>query len=143
MKTTKLPTPKRAAAFLTAFAVLALILVLAGCSHQNPLVGKWTASVPGAQMGAMSATYEFKADGTMTQTISMGSINQAIVANGTYVDNGSAFTETITAMSIRGREIPNTTGAKQTTSVAYRFDGDKLFIKQTGRAQELQLTRSN
>lgn len=81
-----------------------MLLVLASCSKSsnsdNPLVGKWQQEVDKAGVQA-TVTYDFKSDGTLTQTSVMNSESpyMAIEAEGTcdYSFNDNTITFTISA----------------------------------------------
>ena len=81
-----------------------MLLVLASCSKSsnsdNPIVGKWQQEVDKAGVQA-TVTYDFKSDGTLTQTSVMNSESpyMAIEAEGTcdYTFNDNTITFTISA----------------------------------------------
>lgn len=87
-----------------AMCLCTMLLVLASCSKSsnsdNPIVGKWQQEVDKAGVQA-TVTYDFKSDGTLTQTSVMNSESpyMAIEAEGTcdYTFNDNTITFTISA----------------------------------------------
>ena len=92
-----------------AMCLCTMLLVLASCSKSsnsnssssdNPLVGKWQQEVDKAGVQA-TVTYDFKSDGTLTQTSVMNSESpyMAIEGEGTcdYTFNDNTITFTISA----------------------------------------------
>lgn len=144
---------------LLSFAVClcTLMLALSSCSNNNDLVGKWEQNVDQYGLNAY-VTYDFKEDGTLTQTFEMKSPQMNIVGEGsckyTYKDGEITFKFSASDFNFSEFEIEGVDSEyidmvmeemkSQIANVEehvtdVKIDGDKLTGNSKG--QKIQLTR--
>ncbi len=123
-----------------AFALLAPVLALAGCSHKPTIVGKWQGTVT-QPSGTMNSTFEFKPDGkeTISGQANAGGMTMNIGASGTYQVDGANLTQTLTTMTMGTRTMPIPTHSSKPTP--FTLDGDHLTMTDPSGKQPMTLTR--
>lgn len=123
-------------------AGMLLALLLAGCSHQNPIVGTWqgTQAIPGGV--SVNQTWQFTSDGKISTSM-IGANGprrgEEVSTAGVYTLNGSTMTQTIQTMSEHGRTVAATHPVP--TTYQYTITGDQLKISGGGMPSDLTMTR--
>jgi hypothetical protein len=114
LKTARLTT---AAAFM--------ILIVAGCSKPNPIIGKWRTTAPGTAPGAppqqVIMTFDDKGDSKMSQQIR----GVAFTADSSYKAENGQLSQTLKTATIGTVTLP-TSGQKR--DFLYKVDGDTMTL---------------
>jgi hypothetical protein len=123
----------RAAA--AALLVPAIVLTV-GCAKKT-VVGKWKGTIEAPMAGSVTATIEYKEDGTMTQsaTTAMGQIN----VTGTYKVEGENIALTVTDLTSGGRSVmamlPPAAKSSLNSTSTFKLEGDQLTLTSKGKNQ--------
>lgn len=121
---------------------LLLAMLLAGCSHQNPIVGTWqgTQAIPGGV--SVKQTWQFTADGKNNTSMSVANgprRGEEVSSAGIYTLNGSTMTQTFQTMSEHGRTVAATHPVP--TTYQYTITGNTLKLSGGGMPSDLTMTR--
>jgi hypothetical protein len=116
--------------------------ILAGCAHQDPLVGAWAGTQTSPRGIPLQETWTFTADSRLTTTMqASGGVlaGRTLTAVGTYTAADGTMTQTIDSMSEPGRT--RTIANPVASTYQYTLNGDTLTITLPGIPAPLVLTR--
>lgn len=129
------------------FALLGASLLLAGCSHPNPIVGIWSgtwtnAKVPHQVPGAsykITATYNADGTGSDLMEWPLGTIG----GNLTYDIAGDTITQTAVEVIANGKRVP-LDPKKPLPSEVYHFNiaGDTLTMERPANGTKIVMKRA-
>jgi hypothetical protein len=129
---------------LSKFAFLSLILLLAGCSHPNPLVGTWVGTETSSQGVVVSNTWTFSDNGkNVTYLKANGGVyaGRTLSSVGTYTLSGRTLSQTIDSISEPGRTYTNPNPV--TSTFQYNLKGNTLTLTGGGLRSPLIFTRQS
>jgi len=107
---------------LATTAALAIALV-SGCSHQSPLVGKWSNTT-----GQYSQVMEFGSNGSWSADTANNLTHRHANMTGTYKDGQGSFTVYQTSTVLNGVRVPLTSQISAPQVFKYTLDGNTLTL---------------
>ncbi len=129
------------------FVILSASLLLAGCSHQNPIVGIWSGTwtntkIPHQAPGVfykITATYHADGTGSDLMEWPLGTIG----GNLTYDISGDTITQTAVEVIANGKRV-KLDPKKPLPSEAYHFqiEGDTLTMERPDNGTKIVMKRA-